>query len=81
MRFDSTEEEEVQKHYHGYYYEYLRRHFKYLLEKLGSKGDEESFPVRRDYGEKKLHMLSVQTEFNDYQSAVTKWNLQNRKAC
>ncbi|MBE5959691.1 MAG: HAD family hydrolase [Lachnospiraceae bacterium] len=42
MRLDSTEEEDVQKHYHEYYYEYLRRHFKYLLEELGMKEDEEA---------------------------------------
>lgn len=31
-RLDKTEEKDVQENYHVYYYQYLRKHFEYLLE-------------------------------------------------
>lgn len=31
-RLDKTEEKEIQENYHVYYYQYLRKHFEYLLE-------------------------------------------------
>lgn len=39
MRLDQTDDEEIQRNYHEYYYEYLRRHYVYLLEKYGMNLD------------------------------------------
>lgn len=36
---DRTEEIDVQKNYHVYYYQYLRKHFEYLLEAYGKTCD------------------------------------------
>ena len=34
-RLDKTEEKDVQENYHVYYYQYLRKHFEYLLDAYG----------------------------------------------
>ena len=34
MRLDDTDDPDIRKNYHEYYYEYVRRHYKYLLEDL-----------------------------------------------
>lgn len=36
---DKTEEKNVQENYHTYYYQYLRKHFEYLLETYGKSCD------------------------------------------
>lgn len=36
---DKTEEKDVQENYHVYYYQYLRKHFEYLLETYGKSCD------------------------------------------
>ncbi|MDE7361115.1 MAG: HAD family hydrolase [Oscillospiraceae bacterium] len=36
---DKTEEKDVQENYHVYYYQYLRKHFEYLLETYGKAYD------------------------------------------
>ena len=36
---DKTEEKDVQENYHVYYYQYLRKHFEYLLEAYGKVCD------------------------------------------
>lgn len=36
---DKTEEKDVQENYHTYYYQYLRKHFEYLLEEYGKACD------------------------------------------
>ena len=36
---DKTEEKDVQENYHVYYYQYLRKHFEYLLEAYGKSFD------------------------------------------
>ena len=36
---DKTEEKDVQENYHAYYYQYLRKHFEYLLEAYGKAYD------------------------------------------
>ncbi|MDE7290312.1 MAG: HAD family hydrolase, partial [Oscillospiraceae bacterium] len=36
---DKTEEKDVQENYHTYYYQYLRKHFEYLLEAYGKTCD------------------------------------------
>ena len=38
-RLDKTEEKDVQENYHVYYYQYLRKHFEYLLEAYGKVCD------------------------------------------
>ena len=38
-RLDKTEEEDVQENYHVYYYQYLSKHFEYLLEAYGKVCD------------------------------------------
>ena len=38
-RLDKTEEKDVQENYHVYYYQYLRKHFEYLLEAYGKVFD------------------------------------------
>ena len=36
---DRTEEKDIQENYHAYYYQYLRKHFEYLLEAYGKSCD------------------------------------------
>lgn len=36
---DKTEEKDIQENYHVYYYQYLRKHFEYLLEAYGKSCD------------------------------------------
>ena len=36
---DKTDEKDVQMNYHTYYYQYLRKHFEYLLEEYGKSCD------------------------------------------
>ena len=38
-RLDKTDEKDVQENYHAYYYQYLRKHFEYLLETYGKVCD------------------------------------------
>jgi FMN phosphatase YigB (HAD superfamily) len=40
-RLDDTHLEEVQQHYHEYYYQYVKNHYAYLLENLGLSFDVE----------------------------------------
>ena len=40
-RLDDTHLEEVQQHYHEYYYQYVKNHYVYLLENLGLSFDVE----------------------------------------